>query len=63
VFCAQIKTIQHLFFECHFAKFIWTSVHIAFNITKFVSVLHLFNDWSITGGLKTVTSACQVLLP
>jgi hypothetical protein len=52
VFCAQTETIQHLFFECHFAKFIWTAGHIAFNIPKHVSVLHLFNDWVITGGLK-----------
>jgi hypothetical protein len=52
VFCAQAKSIQHLFFECHFAKFIWTTVHIAFNIPKPISILHLFNDWAISGGRK-----------
>jgi hypothetical protein len=33
----------------HFAKFIWTSVHIAFNIQKYLSVLHLFDDWASAG--------------
>jgi hypothetical protein len=55
VFCAQTETIQHLFFECHIAKFIWTAVHIAFNIPRLVSVLHLFSDWACTGGLKSIT--------
>jgi hypothetical protein len=52
VFCAKEETIQHLFFECHFAKFIWIAVHVAFNVDKPVSVLHPFNDWSSTGYLK-----------
>jgi hypothetical protein len=58
VFCAQVETIQHLFFDCHFAKFIWTVVHIAFNIEKPLSVLHLFNDWASAGGHKN----CKLLL-
>jgi hypothetical protein len=45
-FFAQPETIQHLFFNYHFAKFIWTTIHIAFNIQKHLSVLHLFNDWT-----------------
>jgi hypothetical protein len=52
VFCTQPESIQHLFFECHFAKFMWTVVHIAFNIPKLDYVLHLFNDWATIGGLK-----------
>ncbi|WVZ49016.1 LOW QUALITY PROTEIN: hypothetical protein U9M48_000398 [Paspalum notatum var. saurae] len=27
-FCSRPETIQHLFFECHYAKFLWRSVHI-----------------------------------
>jgi hypothetical protein len=50
VLCAQDEIIQHLFFECHYAKFIWTSVHIVFNIQKPLSVLHLFDDWANAGG-------------
>jgi hypothetical protein len=30
--CSQEENIQYLFFECHFARFIWTVIHIAFNI-------------------------------
>jgi hypothetical protein len=52
VFCTEEETIQHLFFECHFAMFIWTTIHIAFNIQKLVSVLHLLFGWASTGGLK-----------
>jgi hypothetical protein len=52
VFCTQLESIQHLFFECHFAKFMWTTIHIAFNIPRPHSILHLFNDWATTGGLK-----------
>jgi hypothetical protein len=58
MFCAQAESIQHLFFECHFAKFIWTVVHIVFNIPKPISVLHLFNDWAISGWcVKIITYA------
>jgi hypothetical protein len=46
VFCAHPEMIQHLFFECNFAKFIWTSVQIIFNIHVPTSVMHLFNDWA-----------------
>jgi hypothetical protein len=50
VLCAQNKTIQHLFFDCHYAKFIWTAVHIAFNIQNPIFVLHLFDNWAYAGG-------------
>jgi hypothetical protein len=55
VFCAQIETIQHLFFDCHFAKFIYTTVHITFNILKTLSVLHLFEDWASAGVVKIIS--------
>jgi hypothetical protein len=42
--------LSNIFFYCYFAKFMWTAVHIAFNISKPNSVLHLFNDWAISGG-------------
>jgi hypothetical protein len=50
IFCSQPESIQHLFFDCHFAKFIWTTVQISFNIQKSLSVLHLFNDWASSMG-------------
>jgi hypothetical protein len=32
VFCSQPESIQHLFFNCHFAKFLWRVVQVTFNI-------------------------------
>jgi hypothetical protein len=52
VFCAQPETIKHLFFDCHYAKFIWIAVQIAFNIQKPIFILHLFEDWENAGGYK-----------
>jgi hypothetical protein len=49
VFCGQDEIIQHLFFDCHYTKFIWTTVHITFNIQKHISVLHLFDNWAYAG--------------
>jgi hypothetical protein len=46
VFCAHPKTIQLLFFKCHFAKFIWSAIQLMFNIHMHVSVLHLFSVWA-----------------
>jgi hypothetical protein len=57
--------IQHLLFDCHYAKFICTSVHIAFNIQKSSSVLHLFDDWANAGdvmGEVTVDMCCRLSL-
>jgi hypothetical protein len=52
VFYAQPETIQHLFFDCQYAKIIWITIHIAFNIQKPLFVLHLFEDWANAGGHK-----------
>jgi hypothetical protein len=51
MFCAQPEIIQHLFFDRHYDKFIWTTIQIAFNIQKPISFLHLFEDWANEGGL------------
>jgi hypothetical protein len=45
-FCSHPETIQHLFFDCHVAKFIWRAVQTAFNIDIPISVMHLFNNWA-----------------
>jgi hypothetical protein len=44
-FCSSIETIQHLFFHCHFAKFIWNTVYIAFGIQPPSSFSDLFGAW------------------
>ncbi|WVZ70175.1 hypothetical protein U9M48_018861 [Paspalum notatum var. saurae] len=34
VFCPRPETIQHLFFECSYAKFLWRTSHIALGIIR-----------------------------
>jgi hypothetical protein len=43
-FCSHQEMIQHLFFDCHFAKFLWRVVQCTFNIDTPTFVEHLFND-------------------
>jgi len=31
-FCNNTETIQHLFFDCHVAKFVWNSIYFTFGI-------------------------------
>jgi hypothetical protein len=33
-FCSKYETIQHLFFECHYAHFLCCSLHIVFGISS-----------------------------
>jgi hypothetical protein len=44
-FCSSIETIQYLFFDCHFARFIWNTVHITFGIQPPSSFSDLFGAW------------------
>jgi len=44
-FCNSTETIQHLFFDCHFASFIWNTVHITFGIRPPTSIANLFGSW------------------
>lgn len=44
-FCSLYETIQHLFFDCHFAKFIWRAVHISSGINLPSSISHMFGNW------------------
>lgn len=51
-FCDQPETIKHLFLDCPFAKILWRSIHIAFNITPPPSICTLFGNW--LGGVDIV---------
>ena len=44
-FCSSDESIQHLFFDCHFAKFVWRTVHVFFNLIHPTSVQNLFISW------------------
>jgi hypothetical protein len=44
VSCYHPETIQHLFFDCHFARFLWQVVQVSLNIGTPTSVEHLFSD-------------------
>jgi hypothetical protein len=37
---------NNLFFDCHFAKFMWRAVHFTFNIAIATTTEDLFNEWS-----------------
>lgn len=45
VFCSGNESIQHLFFDCHFAKFIWRAVHISFGVVAPKSIDHMYSAW------------------
>jgi hypothetical protein len=51
-FCAHPETIEHLFFHCHFAKFLWRAVQVTFNIDSPTSVEHLFSAWANGVGIQ-----------
>jgi hypothetical protein len=44
-FCSSNESIQHLFFDCHFAKFIWRIVQVFFNLSPPISVHNIFTGW------------------
>jgi len=51
-FCHSPESIQHLFLNCFYAKFLWRAVHLMFGILPPQSIDDLFNRWSKTGGNK-----------
>ena len=44
-FCHEDETIQHLFIDCRFARSVWSVAHIALNLAKPQSILHMFGSW------------------
>jgi hypothetical protein len=43
-FCSSNESIQHLLFECHFAKFIWR-IQVSSNLLPPTSVHNMFTGW------------------
>jgi hypothetical protein len=50
----SIGTIQHLFFECHYAKALWQAVCYVLGIKLPKSTNNLFNSWCINKGVKVL---------
>jgi len=44
-FCSEDETIQHLFFYCHVAKFVWSAVFFAFGVKALASVSNMLCSW------------------
>jgi mannosylglycoprotein endo-beta-mannosidase len=58
-FCDQDETIQHLFFQCPFAKVIWRIVHMAFGVSAPKNITNIFGNW-LQGVDKRVKSQLRV---
>ena len=63
-----MQTIQHLFFDCRMARFLWNSLLIAFNVQPPRNTAHLFGPWtrSFAPGLRDqvivgIAAMCWVL--
>jgi hypothetical protein len=47
VFCSDDESIQHLFFDCHYAKFIWRVVSFTFGLKELTNTEEIYNSWLI----------------
>jgi hypothetical protein len=45
-FCCKNESIQHLFFDCYYARFVWGLIHITFGIQPPLNTNHLFGTSS-----------------
>jgi hypothetical protein len=44
-FCDDKESLQHLFFECPFAKIIWPLIYMTFGLTPPKNITNLFGNW------------------
>lgn len=44
-FCRSKETVQHLFFDCNLARFIWSTVFFSFGIQPPASVPNMLGSW------------------
>jgi hypothetical protein len=53
VFSMTVKKIfKHLFFDCHYAKFLWRALQFTFNIQSPMSINDMFTNWLLASGRK-----------
>lgn len=43
--CGLKETVQHLFFDCRVARFLWNTLFITFHIRQPKNNVHLFGSW------------------
>jgi hypothetical protein len=41
----NLETIQHLFFDCVLAKFLWRVIQLTFGLTKPHTIKHVYGGW------------------
>jgi hypothetical protein len=44
-YCNMDESIQYLFFDCPYVRFVWRVVQVSFNINPPLNMHHLFNGW------------------
>ena len=44
-FCSSSEAIQHLFFDCYVARFVWNAVYVVFGIQPPTSMSSLLGSW------------------
>ena len=45
VFCTHDESIKHLFFQCEFARSIWSAIQIGSTLYPPRSVVNIFGNW------------------
>jgi hypothetical protein len=45
VFCPQDVTIKHIFFQCNFARSIWSMMQAALGLYSSTNVANIFRNW------------------
>jgi hypothetical protein len=45
VFCHQDETIKHLFFQCRFARSIWSVIQVTLTLFPPRSITNIFGNW------------------
>jgi hypothetical protein len=46
-FCMKNETIQHLFVECHYARFLWRALQFSSGLYTPLSISHMFENWLV----------------
>jgi hypothetical protein len=44
-FCNNLETIQHLFFNCALAKFLWRVIQLTFGLSVPHNIKHVYGGW------------------